>query len=123
MALTARRLGVRLSGSSPVQPLRVEYTARLVHPEGRREQHYAVLHREVNHLAGRSFVPDEDNADHIHHLGGADDLRVDESGEKDRLILHVSEHVAHHVAPAGGRNVLREVAVGEDLCRKQVFDL
>ena len=71
---------------------------------------------EFKHIVGRLFVAHEHDADHIHHHSGADDLRIGESGDEDRLIFDKRQNVAHHIAAASRMNLaLGSIFTAKDL--------
>ena len=94
---------------APAQAGKIKLTGCLVGTLLRAKKHDAALTCEADHLLVRRFVTDKDNADHVHHAGGTDRLRVDESGEEYALILDISKDVAHHIAAAGGEYFPDEV--------------
>jgi hypothetical protein len=80
----------------------VQNTARLIHTFGSRKQYKTAFFRQTHHFGSGLFRAYKHNAHHIHHFRGTSDLRIDEAGEQHRLILHVRQHIAHHITAASG---------------------
>ena len=110
---------------SPLPDRRRRAAAGGEHPVPGGEQHDAVFTGQLDHGRVRALAPDKDDADKVHHLGGADHLGVDQAGEQQRLILDIGEHIAHQVAAAGVLHL--PVAEGrippDHLRRKDVDDI
>ncbi len=67
----------------------------------------------VSPILGGGFAPDKDDAVHIQHFSGTDDLLVEQPGEQQGLALAISQHIAHHIAGEGAGKfvvVLRRAA-------------
>ncbi len=93
------------------QPCGKQASTALEHRQVSAQERNAQFFGQIKRLLGRHFATHHQNCDYVGHLGGADHLRIGQSGNEERLRQIIAQGVTHQVRGKPGIDFGRGVDV------------